>query len=101
MLVKFRMHRQKSATERLYFHRANNGRGLINIFTMCRSEQNLRTYFINPTDPFLIQYFRADGNYTPLNLRGLIENVRRNGKELQNDCPNKILHGKRKPFPGD
>lgn len=95
--TKFRIHHPKSAIQRLYLSREEGGRGLINIYQLCRSqENNMRLYFHNSDNALLRRISEVDENYSALNLnnrQGTIQD-NRTKEEAQLTWQNKTLHGK-------
>lgn len=92
ILRKFRCQYPSSSVTRLYLQRKEGGRGLINIFNLCRTqEENIRNKFLCSNDDLIKSVIRADEGYTPLNLSCHAFVIPK--KELKPWKEN-ILHGK-------
>lgn len=98
LLKKFRCHHPQSALERLYLKRKEGGRGLLNIKSLCRSqEQSMKAYFIKSNSNLHKLIVTADNKYTPLNLstdNGYIQQKKTTMVDAQHSWRQKILHGK-------
>lgn len=70
LMTKFRCLHTNSSVKRLYLPRKIGGRGLINIYNLCRTqEQKMRQKLLISEDSLMQLTIQADKNYTPLNLQ--------------------------------
>lgn len=96
LLTKFRCLHPNSSVIRLYLPRREGGRGLLNIFKLCRTqEQKMRDAILRSQDSLMQKVVSADNGYTPLNLSTQDTNttVPTLKEEIQN-WQQMILHGK-------
>lgn len=95
LLVRFRCHHPRSAVERLYLARNSGGRGLINIYRLCKTqEQKMRQYFQISEKELLRRVVAADKKYTPLNLSARDRANQGNTADAEITWREKVLHGK-------
>ncbi|XP_030765533.1 uncharacterized protein LOC115889621 [Sitophilus oryzae] len=95
-LTKFRCLHPNSSIQRLYIPRSEGGRGLLNIKSLCKSqERKMREYFLQHTHPNIQTVVEHDQAYTPLNLASpQLEFQIESHSSRINNWEEKILHGK-------
>ena len=92
ILNKFRYLHPNSSVSRLYLPRKDGGRGLINIWDLCRGQEaRMRSHLVASGDRLIQEAREVDENYTPLNLSK--ENHQVPTREVE-PIINKALHGK-------
>lgn len=91
------MHHPKSAVERMYLKRIEGGRGLLNLYELCKNQEHkMRTYFQQNNSPLTQMIVDADNNYSALNLKDCRDQFENQQLiELRNrQWREKVLHGR-------
>ena len=95
LLTKFRYHHPRSSVERLYLPRNEGGRGLVNIFRLCKKqEETMYNYFAQKENPLLQLIVKSDKNFTALNLQKNRNYTQQSTDHAHTTWQSKILHGK-------
>lgn len=96
LMTKFRCLHTNSSVERLYLPRKRGGRGLVNIFELCKKqEENMWEKMIEIEDPLIRMAATADKGHTPLSLATPKQpNSIPTEQDHVNNWKIKTLHGK-------
>lgn len=96
LLTKFRCLHTNSSIKRLYLPRKEGGRGLVNIYQLCRNQEvQMRNQLISSEDRLMKLVVQADDGYTPLNLskNDMAFSVTTTQEDI-NTWQEKSMHGK-------
>lgn len=96
LMTKFRCLHTNSSVKRLYLSRRDGGRGLLNIYRLCRTqEKNLRQRLLDSEDSLMRLTITEDKGYTPLNLQHqqMIFEISTRSED-RNTWRQQVLHGK-------